>query len=68
MNIHEIWLHSNAALTTRRISLQIWKFETRGKIAENDMIGWEKYWKKEGIMNVIQMRTNSCEYFRIHYK
>ena len=39
-------LNSYAALTPRRISLLIWKFEIRGKIAENDMIGQEKYWKK----------------------
>ena len=35
-----------AALTHRRISLRLWKFEIRGKIAENHIIGREKYWKK----------------------
>ncbi len=50
-----------ATLTQWRISLRIWKFEIRGKFAENDMIGLEKYWKKWGL-------TNGNEFLRISYE
>ena len=57
-----------AALTSGWISLQIQKFEIRGKIAENDMIGWEKYWKKWGLMNACQILMNPYQSLPISYK
>jgi hypothetical protein len=52
-----IKLH-HAALTQWRISLRMWKFEIRGKFAENDTIGLEKYWKIWGFTKWLRMLAN----------
>ena len=57
-----------AALTPRQISLEIWKFEIRGKIAENDMIGKEKCWNKWGLMNACKILMNPNQSLLISYR